>query len=102
MKSLFYSILGGSLLFLPSIVFPSEELVLQKGCVTCHAMNEKRVGPPFEEIAKKYSEKNLLGLIKSIREGSQGKWGEIPMPRQSVSDAEAKVILEWILSLKKQ
>jgi cytochrome c len=40
-------------------------------------------------------------LIQSIRNGSVGKWGELPMPAQSkMSDVDLKKLAIWILSIK--
>ena len=38
-------------------------------------------------------------LVKSIKAGSMGKWGPIPMPPNAVTDDEAKQLAEWIMSL---
>ncbi len=39
-------------------------------------------------------------LAKRIREGGVGVWGQMPMPAQSqVSDADAKTLVKYILSL---
>ncbi|MDQ7082742.1 MAG: c-type cytochrome [Aquificota bacterium] len=73
-----------------------------KGCLACHAMDRKKVGPSYVEIAKRYAGKGgaVEELVKSITKGSMGKWGSIPMTPQPVSEEEAKELAEWILSLK--
>ena len=38
-------------------------------------------------------------IIASIKNGSTGNWGPIPMPPNAVSDDEAAQLAEWILSL---
>jgi cytochrome c len=52
-------------------------------------------GPGFNDIAKKYPGKvdYIAGKIKS---GGSGVWGAIPMPAQNLSDADARLIAEWI------
>jgi cytochrome c len=67
-------------------------------CTACHGIDKKIVGPGFREIAAKYgaradAEAYLAGKIKS---GGQGIWGAIPMPPQTLSDAEAKVLAHWL------
>jgi cytochrome c len=72
------------------------QALLQKySCTACHAQATKVVGPSFSDIAKKHAGKPdyLAGKIKS---GGSGVWGAIPMPPQSLTDAEAKSIAAWL------
>jgi len=39
-------------------------------------------------------------LAKKIKQGGSGVWGPVPMPPQNVTEAEAKQLAQWILSLK--
>lgn len=67
----------------------------KNGCLTCHGVSNKVVGPALTDVAKKYPGKAdyLAGKIKA---GGSGVWGPIPMPPQSLSDADAKVIATWL------
>jgi cytochrome c len=79
------------------------KLAQDKACLTCHQVDRKLVGPSYKEIAAKYrNDKNAMAsLSKSVRSGSQGKWGQVPMPpNATVSDKEAQVLVKWILSQK--
>ncbi|MFN3975479.1 MAG: c-type cytochrome [Aquificaceae bacterium] len=80
----------------------SEQLARQKGCFACHDLKAKKVGPSFADIAKKYAGRAdaVNYLAEKTRKGGSGVWGSIPMPPQNVSDAEAKQIAQWILSVK--
>lgn len=72
--------------------------LLQKySCTACHAIDKKVVGPSFQEVGKKHAGKvdYLAGKIKS---GGSGVWGPIPMPPQTLSEAEAKTIAAWLAS----
>jgi cytochrome c len=67
-------------------------------CTACHGMDSKIVGPGFAEIAKKHAgradaEAYLAGKIKS---GGQGVWGAIPMPAQTLPEADARALAQWI------
>ena len=64
-------------------------------CAT--ALSNKIVGPAFADVAKKYAGKAdyLAGKIKS---GGSGLWGPIPMPPQTLSDADARTIAAWLAS----
>lgn len=69
-------------------------------CTACHAVDKKLVGPSYQEVAKKYaSQKDAEAmLVTSIRKGSSGKWGPVPMPANAApSDAELKTLASWIL-----
>jgi cytochrome c len=80
----------------------AEALAKAKGCNACHAMNAKQVGPAYKDVAKKYAGKAdaVDYLADKIKNGGVGVWGSIPMPRQNVTDEEAKKLAEWVLSLK--
>ncbi len=73
-------------------------LLGKNGCTACHGMDTKLVGPGFAEIAKKYAgQADAAGyLAGKIRAGGSGVWGAIPMPPQSLTEAEAKSIAQWL------
>jgi cytochrome c len=85
-----------------SVSFASQQLAQQKGCNACHAMNAKKVGPAYADVAKRYAGRAdaVDYLANKIKNGGVGVWGNIPMPRQNVTDAEAKQLAQWILSIK--
>ncbi len=70
-------------------------LAQKNNCTACHAVDKKILGPSFQELAKKHAGKTdyLAGKIKS---GGGGVWGPIPMPAQSLSDADAKTLAVWL------
>ena len=40
-------------------------------------------------------------LVTKVQKGGVGAWGKVPMPpNPQVSDAEAKALVHWVLSLK--
>jgi len=78
-----------------------KELIETLDCTGCHAVNEKLIGPSYQEVADKYSEKDIELLASKIIEGGSGVWGSIPMqPHPQVSREDAKKMVEHILSLK--
>ena len=95
--------LGAAISFQPALAADGEALFKSKPCVACHNPDMKLVGPALKDIAAKNA--GVAGaadtLAKHIKNGSSGVWGPIPMPPNAVSDAEAKTLAEWILSLKK-
>lgn len=74
------------------------------GCLSCHAVDRKVVGPAYKDVAAKY--KGIPGtkakLIKKIKRGGSGVWGKIRMPANlgKMTDEEYETTVEWILSLK--
>lgn len=85
-----------------SFTFASEQLAKQKGCMACHDLKAKKVGPAFADVAKKYAGKKdaVDYLAGKIKKGGSGVWGSVPMPPQNVSDAEAKQLAQWVMSVK--
>ncbi len=77
---------------------PGEALFSAKACVACHSVDNKVVGPAMKEVAAKYAG-DAAHIASSIKNGSTGNWGPIPMPPNAVSDDEAAQLAEWILSL---
>ncbi len=69
-------------------------------CVACHGVENKIVGPSFREVAKKYADRSdaVVYLTGKIRSGGSGLWGAIPMPAQTLNEADAKVIAQWLAS----
>ena len=70
-------------------------LMNKNNCLACHGLDKKIVGPALYDIAKKNSG-NADYLAKKIKLGSSGVWGAIPMPPQSLSDADAQSIASWL------
>ena len=70
-------------------------LTQKHGCVACHGMSGKLVGPGFDDIAKKHAGQAdyLAGKIIS---GGEGVWGNVPMPAQSLPAVDAKAIATWL------
>jgi len=71
-------------------------------CTACHHQSQKKIGPSFLSIAKKYNQVELSQayLEIKIKSGSQGVWGSIPMPANTqVSNEQAKTMAQHILDL---
>ena len=80
----------------------SPELAKKKNCLSCHTVDHKVVGPSYKDIAKKYAGADAVAkLAGKIKGGGAGNWGVVPMPANpQVSEAEAKELASWILTLK--
>lgn len=79
-----------------------EALAQKSGCLACHAVDKKVVGPAYRDVAEKYrGDKNAEAkLVDKVKKGSSGVWGQVPMPPNNVSDADAHALVKWILSIK--
>ena len=77
-------------------------LATSSGCMGCHQVDTKMVGPAYKEVAAKYQgDGGALDMLSAkVKAGGVGTWGQIPMPPNAhVSDADIKTIVEWVLSL---
>lgn len=91
----------------PLVAAPAQaaggpELIQKYGCVACHSVDKKIVGPAFRAVADKYrgNADALAYLTKKIRDGGSGVWGTVPMPAQTEpSDTDLATIAKWLLTL---
>jgi cytochrome c len=97
----FIALAGFALVALPAAA--NEELAKKNACTACHAVDKKLVGPAFKEVANKYrnDKKAEAMLVEKVKKGGVGVWGQVPMPpNTTVSDADVKTLVKWVLSLK--
>lgn len=105
MKTQLGMLLCASLL-LGANAYADDGAVLAKksNCMNCHALDAKSMGPSFKEVAAKYKDDKAAQatLEKKVRSGGAGSFGKMPMPAtsKSVSDADIKQIVQWVLSQK--
>ncbi len=74
-------------------VLASEAMAKAEGCLNCHAIDSKKVGPSFKDVAAKYkgkadAEQTLVTKITS------GKGH----PASKASPADVKTIVQWVLA----
>ncbi len=84
--------------------FANPELAQKKNCMACHAVDQKVIGPAYKDVAVKYAGQAdaVPKLTTKVMKGGSGVWGAVPMPANpQVSEAEAKQLVQWILTLKK-
>jgi cytochrome c len=83
----------------------SEAIVKKARCVACHAVDAKRVGPAYKDVAAKYKgdAKAPGHLFDKVRHGGSGNWGNIPMiphGEDKISNDDLHAAVKWILSLE--
>jgi cytochrome c len=100
MKRTLFALLTTVVVAVPAAA--DQALAQKKNCMACHAVEKKVVGPAYKDVAKKYAGQNAEAkLVSKIKQGGSGVWGAIPMPANpQVSDAEAKQLVAWVLSIR--
>ena len=73
------------------------DVVKAKGCLGCHEVDKKKVGPAFKDVAAKYkgNKDAEANIIKGLKEG---KLGDKAHPKVAASDAELKAAAQYVLS----
>lgn len=80
------------------------QLAKKSGCLTCHAIEKKVVGPAWLDVATKYrGDASAQSKLESkVAKGGKGTWGSMAMPANSprVAEADIHALVSFILSLK--
>ena len=103
MKRFTLSLAAAAAVALSLPVQANEELAKKHACFACHSVDKKLVGPAYKEVAAKY--RGDAGaeakLVDKVKKGSQGTWGQVPMPpNANVPDGDVRTLVKWILSQK--
>ena len=67
------------------------DVVKSKGCLGCHAVDQKKVGPSFKDIAAKKGD--AAAIAAKLKDGKGH-------PKVAASDAEIKAAVDYVLSQK--
>ncbi|OEZ59945.1 MULTISPECIES: c-type cytochrome [unclassified Duganella] len=79
----------------------AQQLLNKNGCLACHGVSNKIIGPALRDIAAKYQGRadRAAYLQAKIRSGGAGAWGAMPMPPQSqLKEADMQAIVQWLAS----
>jgi cytochrome c len=79
-----------------------RNLIEASDCKSCHQYTTKSIGPSYQAVADKYSNtpENMTYLVKKIKEGGSGVWGEHGMSAHpDLSEVNAKRMADYIFSL---
>lgn len=79
---------------LPAVA--SEDLAKSSGCLACHNVSGKKMGPGFKEVAA--AKKDDAKAVESITAMLEGKGKKHPATK--ASDADKEALAKWIMSLK--
>lgn len=85
------------------VALADAALAQKNGCLACHQVDKKVVGPSYKDIAAKYKgvdAAKIDELATKVKAGGVGVWGQIPMPPNAkVTPEDAKTLVQWILTL---
>lgn len=79
------------------------DLAKKNGCLACHGLDTKLVGPSWRDVGKRYAGVADVEakLVTKVRKGGKGVWGEVPMPPNvTVKDADVRTLVQYVLTLK--
>ena len=82
---------------------PGLAMMKQSDCFNCHAIEQKIVGPPLLEVAKRYRGQAgaLDATVQRVIKGSSGVWSEIPMlPHEGLTTDQVTIMVRWVYSLE--
>jgi cytochrome c551/c552 len=77
------------------------ELAVKSGCMACHGLKAKIVGPGFNEVQSRYKDQTDAEdrLSAKVKAGGQGSWGSMPMPANGhLKEEDLKTLVKWILT----
>ncbi|WP_455201191.1 c-type cytochrome [Kaarinaea lacus] len=82
-------------------------LAKKSGCMACHAVDRKIVGPAWKDVAKRYSGNAAARdqLIEKVSKGGKGNWSEVvgsaamPPYYPRVSKENIGKLVDFVLSL---
>jgi len=89
---------------------PQLDLAKRSGCLACHSIEKKVVGPAWDEVSKRYAGDATAKtrLVEKVKKGGKGNWlvvtGGATMPPYSprVSDADIETLVDFVLGLQKK
>jgi cytochrome c551/c552 len=86
-----------------STVLDAQTIATKMGCLTCHNVAKKVIGPAYKDVAAKYAkDANAMDHVRQqIVNGGSGKWGTVPMPGYGhalLSQEQIDALAKWVLS----
>jgi cytochrome c len=80
------------------------EIAKKDGCMVCHRMDVKYLGPSFQDIADRYRDDPdaFKKMVDKTTNGGFGGWGRMPMPPSEpkyVSPEDVRLMVDFILKM---
>ncbi|MGB2832560.1 MAG: c-type cytochrome [Methylotenera sp.] len=103
MKALLVTVAVAGSLMMAGQASANQALAQKSGCLACHSVDKKVLGPSYKDVAAKYKGDKTAEakMIEKVKKGGSGTWGPMPMPANSpqVKDEDIKSIVQWILAM---
>ena len=86
----------------PVLADEARPLLQKYKCYACHADAETKTGPAFVDVAARYRRDPKAGavLVEAVKDGAHGAGPWHMPPHPEVSDADARIMIRYILSLR--
>lgn len=92
----------------PPTPAPELDLAKRSGCLACHSIEKKVVGPAWNDVSKRYADDATAKskLLEKVKKGGKGNWLEVTggatMPPYSprVSDEDIETLVDFVLGLQ--
>ena len=92
MKAFVIAAVAAAGLAATGVASAQEDLAKSSGCLNCHAVDTKKVGPAFKDVATKLKGKSDAEILADIK-------AQKPHGSSKASDADIAAIGKWIASL---
>lgn len=92
MKSKIAIVVAATGLLVAGTAQASADLAEKSGCNKCHAMDTKKMGSSYKDLAKKLKDKKDADVVAALKEGKGHQ-------KQAASDADLTAIVKWIKTL---
>ena len=94
MKLLAMTLVASIGLVAANLSYAQEALAKSSGCLNCHAVDTKKMGPAFKDVAAKYKGKAdaEATLVAKLTEAKSH-------PAVKASPDDIKSLVKWVLSL---
>lgn len=94
MKSFVIAAIAAAGILMAGAASADEALAKKSGCLACHAIDKKKMGPAFKESAAKYKGKAdaQATVVAALKAGKEH-------PAVKANDEDLEKLVKWILSL---
>jgi cytochrome c len=75
----------------PAYAQSGADVVRSKGCLNCHDVDKKKMGPSFRDIAA--SRRSSAEMLARLKEGKTH-------PKVAATDGELKAALDYVMSVR--
>jgi len=94
MKSVMMVVLATAAFAVAGTASAQEALAKSSGCLNCHAVDTKKMGPSFKDTAAKYkgkadAEATLAAKVSGAKDH----------PKVTAAEGDVKSVVKWVLSL---